>query len=142
MSQSGEREVQLGKYGVANCYWARCENLPQNSVDPYSPFLKVIKKSGIYQLQVVCFVPSNYALDAEKPLVFDNLGKDLFLFMNFGESKEGPANEFQYFLIKVNFSDAFSAKLKGKNIFVMPVHGDPEEGDMSKVIVEDEEDED
>ena len=139
MSQSGEREVQLGKFGIANCYWASCENLPQNSVDPYSPFLKVIKKNGIYQLQVVCFAPSDSALDAEKPLVFDNLGKDLFLFMNFEESKEGPANQFQYFLIKVHFSDAFSAKLKGKNIFVLPVHGDPEEGEVAKVKVEEDE---
>lgn len=138
MIQSGEREVQLGKYGVANCYWASCENLPLNSVDPYSPFLKVIKKNGVYQLDVVCFVPSNYALDADKPLVFDYLGKDAFLFMNFGGSKDGPANQFQYFLIKVHFSEAFSAKLKGKNIFVLPVHGDPDEGEIAKAKVEED----
>ncbi len=138
MSSTGKVSVELGNYGNANCYWAPCGDIPDKTVGSFSPFLKVFKQNGVYELHVVLFAPCGYQLDANKPIVLDYLGKDLFLFFNFKEDPNGPGDGWEYFITRVHFNSDFSPKLKGKNIFVIPVHGDPEEGDVNKVIVEDE----
>lgn len=137
-----------GSYGVATCVVA--ENLVFQNVkgagnDPlafpesFCPFLRMTKdeKTQAQKLHIVFFAPQGFVLDTKSPLVCDYMGAELFLFINLKQNNVNPSEK-QCFVIHADFTIEFSAKLAGKKIFVVPVHGDPEEGEVSKVVIEGE----
>jgi hypothetical protein len=136
-------------YGTATCVVS--ENLGFNNVkgggkellafpESFCPFLRVTRdeETKAYKLHVVFFAPEGFVLDPKSPIVGDYMGAEFFIFVNL---KQGPGNptEKQCFVIHVDFTIEFSAKLNKKKIFVIPVHGDPEEGEVGKVILEGDE---
>ena len=137
-----------GAYGVATCIVA--ENLafedtkgvgkdPLAFPEPFCPFLRMTKveNTQAQRLHVVIFAPQGFVLDPKSPLVCDYMGTELFFYVNFKQNEVDPTKK-QCFVIHADFTVEFSAKLKRKKIFVIPVHGDPEEGEATKVTVEDE----
>ena len=138
-----------GSYGIATA--VKAENLIFNDVKigginnviqptSFSPFLKVIrnKEAKCFELHIVMFAPIGFELDTLNPIVCDFMGAELFVFINLKQDITDPT-ELQCYILRLCFSNKFSVKLKGKSIFVVPVHGDPEEGEVIKVIVPDEE---
>jgi hypothetical protein len=137
-----------GKYGTATA--VKSENLifndiklggTDNAIQPssFSPFLKVIKnvQAKCYELHVVMFAPLGFQLDNGNPIVCDFMGAELFVFVNLKQDVSHPS-ELQCYILRLCFKSEFSVKLKGKKIFVVPVHGDPEEGEVAKTVVEDD----
>jgi hypothetical protein len=139
----------MGSYGTATCVVA--ENLVFNNVngvgkqllvfpESFCPFLRVTRDEDTkaYKLHVVFFAPGGFVLDSKSPLVGDYMGTEFFLFVNLKQDIGNPTEK-QCFVIHVDFTIEFSAKLNKKKIFVIPVHGDPEEGEVGKVILEGDE---
>ncbi|MFT6828282.1 MAG: hypothetical protein ACI9Z3_000737 [Roseivirga sp.] len=137
-----------GKYGTATCM--KAENIVFNDVKiggnhlgtqptKFAPFIKVVKnlEAKCYELQIVFFAPIGFELDVKNPIVCDYMGAELMIFVNLEQDQTNPT-ELQCYIINACFTNEFSVKLKGKKIFVIPVHGDPEEGEVVKVVVEDE----
>ncbi|PIQ48308.1 MAG: hypothetical protein COW03_10735 [Cytophagales bacterium CG12_big_fil_rev_8_21_14_0_65_40_12] len=131
-----------GSYGVATCVVAEnlvFENVKGAGNDPlafpesFCPFLRVTKDQDTQaqRLHVVIFAPQGFVLDAKSPLVCDYMGAEFFLFVNFKQNTVDPTAK-QCFVIHADFTIEFSAKINRKNVFVIPVHGDPEEGEIAK----------
>ena len=95
-------------------------------------------QSNCYELSIIFYAPSNFVLDPKSAIVGDYMGTELFIFVNLKET-ESPSTPLQCFNFHVCFTQAFSKKLRGKKIFVIPVHGDPEEGEAGKTTAEGEE---
>jgi hypothetical protein len=138
-----------GSYGTATA--VKAENLIFNDVKigginsviqptSFSPFLKVIsnKEAKCFELHIVMFAPIGFELDEGNPIVCDFMGTELFVFVNLKQEVTDPT-ELQCYILRLCFFPKFSIKLKGRSIFVVPVHGDPEEGEVAKVEVPTEE---
>lgn len=151
MSQGSNNNYPLGpsgKYGSATAI--KAENVlfndvklggPVNNNEPtiFSPFLKVVKnqETKSYELHIIFFAPIGFQLDNGNPIVCDFLGAELFVFVNLKQDQTNPS-ELQCYILRLCFTNEFSVKLKGKKIFVVPVHGDPEEGEVASTVVVDE----
>lgn len=148
MSEFKLRQYPLGpdgNYGSAECLLAQ-KLMFQNALGgegipkTFAPHLKIVKNetTKCTELSIILFSPSNYVLDANSAIVCDYMGTELLVFINLCEEGEADGT-LQCFDFKVCFSSAFSKRLVKKNIFVIPVHGDPEEGEASKTADEGEE---
>ena len=134
-----------GSYGSAECLLAQklqfknvlgVPGVPKN----FAPHLKMVKNqtTKCSELSIMFYAPSNFVLDAKSAMVCDYMGTELFVFINLCQDG-APDNLLQCFNFKVCFTQEFSLRLKGKKIFVIPVHGDPEEGETSQTTAEGEE---
>tara|TARA_R110001592_G_scaffold44184_3_gene142509 strand:+ start:175 stop:627 length:453 start_codon:yes stop_codon:yes gene_type:complete len=128
-----------GVYGSAECLVAKglqFENVQGGGLGMpkvFAPHLKMVKNvtTKCSELSIVFYAPSNFVLDTKSAIVCDYMGTELFVFINLCE-KGTLDNMLQCFNFKVCFTKEFSRKLIKRNIFVIPVHGDPEEGEVGK----------
>ncbi|KYG82808.1 hypothetical protein [Roseivirga echinicomitans] len=128
-----------GSYGSAECLLAtgmQFEDVKGDKGVPklFAPHLKMVKNESTKcsELSIMFHAPSNFVLDAKSAIVCDYMGTELFVFVNL--SQVGTVSDFfQCFNLNLTFTQEFSRKLIKRNIFVIPVHGDPEEGEIGKI---------
>ncbi|GAB5523707.1 MAG: hypothetical protein Roseis2KO_15790 [Roseivirga sp.] len=150
-----------GSYGSVTCYagGATAPNVPIG-LGPfhYSPMLMLYKGDGDvfenWYLNITLFTPSNTTLDnnigqksetVKYGISMTYMGDQAWIFINLIDSKfekvpSDPAiSEFRHFFVNCKFDSSFVKKIKNKDIYVIVVHGDPEEGEISKTKIEPEE---
>lgn len=117
----------------------------------YAPYVRDFKtftsKGKVrYELHIMCCAPTGHIMDLDNPVRFDYKGSSAFIFLNWAkqadnQTDDSDENSYQYFAVNCVFKTGISKKLANKEIFVIPVHDDPEEGEISKTKVEEEEEE-
>lgn len=123
----------------------------------FSPLTKLFRDpvSGFWHLNIGLFIPKSSTLDfkRKKGVILKhgvNLafrGGEVFIFVNLTpDVKRGKPpvalienkKNRKFLFVDVEFNSSFVRKIKGKNIYIIVAHGDPEEGEITKVIIEDE----
>jgi len=148
MSNVTESQYSLGyngSYATVECLNAKnleFQNVAGGAGSPkvFSPHLKMVKnmQSNCYELSIIFYAPSNFVLDPKSAIVGDYMGAEFFIFVNLKET-ESPSTPLQCFNFNVCFTQEFSQKLRWKKVFVIPVHGDPEEGEVGQTVIGGEE---
>lgn len=94
---------------------------------------------GNYVLNVTVLTGSHHAPDSTNAIEFKTVGKNLIIFLNYSiGNDEIESTDYNNYRYQFKFSADATTSLKGKEIIIVTASGDPEEGEVSKVIIEDE----
>ncbi|MCE7994564.1 MAG: hypothetical protein HEP71_21475 [Roseivirga sp.] len=153
-----------GSYGSATCYAGDATAPIVPNLNPtlgpfhYSPMLMLYKGNGDvfdnWYLNITMFTPSETTLDNNIALGSEPyrygvsmtyMGDQAWVFINLIDSQleiippEPGVSEFRHFFVNCKFESSFVNKIKNKDIYVIVIHGDPEEGEIGKTKIEPEE---
>lgn len=121
-----------------------------NHIDYMAPachlgFNRDSSAGGQYHLDIVLFTKSNLDFDINNRMAARLTGRDIVLLVNMSEpvlkeTKDSSTQDCEAYIyvMRVQFKAEITNRLRGKNILVLPVYGDPEEGTITKIVVEDE----
>lgn len=94
---------------------------------------------GNYVLNVTVLTGSHHSPDSANAIEFKTVGKNLIIFLNYiVETDQVVGSNYNNYRYQFEFSASTTSSLRGKEIIIVTASGDPEEGDASKVIIEDE----
>ena len=102
---------------------------------PHS-FLSYNSKAKTYSLDITVRAKPKFDLDPENALSYLSVGGTILIFMNFIDDSDTPYE--RMFSFNLEFKTQIASKLKGKEIILITIFGDPEEGSAAKIIVDDE----
>ena len=82
---------------------------------------------------------SHHLPDGNNAVECKTVGKNVLVFLNFAKIGDTiVSNDYLNYRYQIEFLEDFTSFIKGKEIIIVTASGDPEEGDATKVIVEDE----
>lgn len=113
-------------------------SLPGEDEMNLKPFSRLKYENGTYVLQISVQVAEGYATDPKNSIESLAVGNNLMIFLNYEKTTGANDTPFLNYVYTIRFSSETSAKLKGKQLLIVTASGDPEEGDASKVVVDDE----
>jgi len=96
---------------------------------------------GRYVLNVSIITGGHHSPDNKNAIECQTVGKNFLIFINYtvndddGDIADDTYNNYRY---RFEFNEGWTQYLKGREIIIVTASGDPEEGDASKVVVEDE----
>ena len=97
-------------------------------------------ESNCYVLNINVLTGSHHKPDPKNALECKTIGRNILVFINYATEpkKKKTKDNYQNFRYRIEFSDKYTDFIKGKEIIIATASGDPEEGSVTKVIVEDE----
>lgn len=94
--------------------------------------------TGTYVLNINIHVGNGYSVDENNAVECLSTGKNVLIFLNYGKASESGNVPTYIYNYRIEFNTDVTQKIMGKKILVITSSGDPEEGDTTQVIVEDE----
>lgn len=96
-------------------------------------------KTGNYVLNITVLTGCHHQPDQQNAIECKTVGKNVLVFINYTiENNIGESGDYQNYRYRIEFAEEFTKSIRGKEILIVTASGDPEEGDASKVIIEDE----
>lgn len=95
--------------------------------------------AGNYELNINVLADTHHLPDENNFVECKTVGKNILVFLNFSQIGDAiKSTNYLNYRFSIEFNESYNSFIKGKEIIIVTASGDPEEGDASKVIVEDE----
>ena len=132
--------------GIIYRLYADVNNITEQNIVPVmvpTCHLRFDRTTNQYHLDAKILLQRGREIDGQNIVVVKCLGKDVLIFLNFKPINTEDINnegiqKATLYIYRIQFNSDISPYLRGKHITCVPVYGDPEEGSVTKVIVEDE----